>query len=376
MLQPPLNHQIPISNQTVASLFHQLGVNNALVLFSAVMTEQKILFHSRSLTRLTDACHALTTLMFPFRYSHVYVPLLPSSIMEVACSPTPFIIGVHSSAQREVADLMDVILADLDGGSLIIPDGLSVPALPDVLLDRVKEELSLVLHPDLYSADFAFLPLAAKKKDWDILDKEIRAVFLRMFAILFQSYRTCLVIIRIHPKAVIQFHRSKFLGQRVLTDSEFVIRLLDSMFFNLFVMERGYPWRPCDIWDELYNEIPEKIRLEELDSKLVLQHIQELAQLLYQNENPVGSQQYIPKPPDGAHLRIHVKPFPTLNSAVIQEIVNEGIGKQALARYSSVSKQNQPRIVPFGSKACQVLDHRHQQVVDNSARRLEVREAY
>jgi myotubularin-related protein 5/13 len=99
-----------------------------------------------------------------------------------------------------------------------------------------------------------------------------------------------------------------------------------------------------------------------------------LAQLLLINENP-GAQQYVPKimkPPDGAHTRIHMKQFPTLNPGVVQEIINEGISKQALARFNNVSKQSQPRIVPFGPKTCTLLDHRHQQIVDNSARRLEV----
>jgi myotubularin-related protein 5/13 len=57
-------------------------------------------------------------------------------------------------------------------------------------------------------------------------------------------------------------------------DSEFVIRLLDCMFFNQFISERGSPWRSCDIWDDLYNELPERLRLEAHDPKLALTHIQ------------------------------------------------------------------------------------------------------
>lgn len=38
-------------------------------------------------------------------------------------------------------------------------------------------------------------------------DKEIRAVFLRLFAQLLQGYRWCLHIIRIHPEPVIRFHK-------------------------------------------------------------------------------------------------------------------------------------------------------------------------
>lgn len=45
-----------------------VGIRNVLLLFCAVMTEHKILFHSKSFSRLTDSCRALTALMYPFRY--------------------------------------------------------------------------------------------------------------------------------------------------------------------------------------------------------------------------------------------------------------------------------------------------------------------
>lgn len=48
-------------------VFLFLGIKNVLLLFSAVMTEHKILFHSKSFSRLTDCCRALVALMYPFR---------------------------------------------------------------------------------------------------------------------------------------------------------------------------------------------------------------------------------------------------------------------------------------------------------------------
>lgn len=102
---------------------------------------------------------------------------------------------------------MDVTVVDLDGGSITVPDGISIPTLPDLLATQVQEQLSYVLHPELTSADFAFPPLVVKSSNSITLDKEIRAVFLRLFAQLFQGYRSCLVIIRIHAKAVITFHK-------------------------------------------------------------------------------------------------------------------------------------------------------------------------
>jgi myotubularin-related protein 5/13 len=70
------------------------------------MTEQKILFHSKSYARLTEGCRALTALMYPFRQSHVYIPLLPAALTEVLSTPTPFIMGIHSSQKGEIVELV------------------------------------------------------------------------------------------------------------------------------------------------------------------------------------------------------------------------------------------------------------------------------
>lgn len=68
--------------------------------------------------------------------------------------------------------------------------------------------------------------------------------------------------------------QSAFLGERNLTDCEFTQRVLDCMFFTGFVAERGPPWRPCDVWDELYSAIGDVLRLEIQDQRRVLKHIQ------------------------------------------------------------------------------------------------------
>ena len=46
-------------------------------------------------------------------------------------------------------------------------------------------------------------------------DKELRAVFIRLLAQLFSGYRSCLTLIRIHPKPVITFNKvhTKIIGR-------------------------------------------------------------------------------------------------------------------------------------------------------------------
>ena len=48
--------------------FPLTGILNVLNVLSAALIDQKILFYSCSYARLTEACNALTALMYPFKY--------------------------------------------------------------------------------------------------------------------------------------------------------------------------------------------------------------------------------------------------------------------------------------------------------------------
>ncbi|XP_064480386.1 myotubularin-related protein 13-like isoform X2 [Ornithodoros turicata] len=371
-LQPPLSPSLPTTGCAVYNLFQHLGIHNVVTLFCAAMTELKILFHSRSYTHLNDACSALTSLMFPFKYSHVYIPLLPASLIEFLSTPTPFIMGVHSSLKCEVVELLDVLLVDLDGGSVIVPECVTVSLLPEPLHTQLYTQLCMVLKPELLSADHAFHPGQSPSSQAAMLDKEIRAIFLRIFAQLFQGYRSCLTVVRIHPKPFITFHRAAFLGQRNFVENEFVTKLLDCMFFNTFVAERGLPYRVCDVFDELYASMNDLLKAEARDPECMLKHIQQLAQQLYINENP-NPQPYvekIPKPTEGAFTRIHQPPFPKLDGDLVKSVMEDGLSKNNLGSKLTTLRPLLPRIVPMGPAAGQIVDNRT--VVTNSARRLEV----
>nr|XP_045604624.1 myotubularin-related protein 5-like isoform X2 [Procambarus clarkii] len=368
-LQPPASPTLPVTTTTVLSLFNQLGIKNVLVLFCSALTEHKILFHSQSYCRLTESCHALKALLYPFKYSHVYIPILPATLVEVLSTPTPFIMGVHSSLQHDIAELMDVIVADLDGGAIRVPESLTFSLLPEPFWSQTHAALSRVLHPDLNSADNAFPSSSGIRASPHIMiDKEIRAIFMRMFAELLQGYRSCLTLIRIHSKPVITFHKASFLGNRGMVDNDFVGKVLDCMFFTTFVSERGPPWRVCDLWDDLYSGIGDQLRLEQHDSRMLLVHIQELAQQLYSNENP-NPQPFvakIPKPTEGSFTRIHQPVFPHIDAQKVQSIIDEGTAKKV----KIPQKAGQPRIVPMGPHISSLQSGRG--MVSSSARRLEV----
>ncbi|KAF5897194.1 myotubularin-related protein 5 isoform X5, partial [Clarias magur] len=283
VIQTPINDALPVSGCSVSQLFRQLGIVNVLYLFCAALTEHKILFLSKSYQRLTDACRALLAIMFPLKYSFTYVPILPGKLLEVLSTPTPFIIGVNSFFRSETQELLDVIIADLDGGTVTIPECVHISLLPEPLLQHTQTVLSMVLDPELEVADHAFPPSSTQPSPAKIQDKEIRAVFLWLFAQLFHGYRWCLHIIRIHPEPVIRFYKAAFLGQRALSEDDFLMKVLDGMAFAGFVSERGPPYRATDLFDDLIANQVERIRQEQDDLHKVLKHVKELAEQLFKN---------------------------------------------------------------------------------------------
>uniref|UniRef100_A0A674F6Q3 SET binding factor 2 n=1 Tax=Salmo trutta TaxID=8032 RepID=A0A674F6Q3_SALTR len=391
LIQTPLNDNLPVTCKSVALLFQQLGIQNVLSLFCAVLTEHKVLFHSTSYQRLGEASRALEALMFPLKYSYPYIPILPSRLLEVLSSPTPFIIGVHSMFQSEIQELLDVIIADLDGGTIKIPECIHLSQLPEPLLHTTQTALSLVLHPDLEIADNAFPPPRTAPSNLKLLDKEVRAVFLRLFAQLFQGYRSCLQLIRIHSEPVIHFHKTAFLGQRGLIENDFLTKVLDGMAFAGFVSERGPPYRACDLFDELVAFDIERFKEEAASPAKLQKHMRELSDQLYKNENPNPHMafQKVPRPTEGSHLRVHVMPFPLLDDEKVERLLAEGLAKHpSTPAITTTTRAERKCVVPAGPPVgtisttlvfltcspliCAVSIMGKMGSVFNSARRLEV----
>lgn len=202
-------------------------------------------------------------------------------------------------------------------------------------------------------------------------DKELRAVFLRLFAQLLQGYRWCLHMVRIHPEPVIRFHKAAFLGQRGLVEDDFLMKVLEGMAFAGFVSERGVPYRPTDLFDELVAHEVARMRADENHPQRVLSHVKELAEQLYKNENPYPAvaMHKVQRPGEASHLRRAPRPFPRLDEGTVQWIVDQATAKMQGA--PPAVKAERRTTVPSGPPMTAILE-RSSGLHGNSARRLEV----
>lgn len=54
---------------------------------------------------LSQCCHAVVALLYPFVWQHTYIPVLPSAMLDIVCTPTPFIVGLLSGSLPQLTEL-------------------------------------------------------------------------------------------------------------------------------------------------------------------------------------------------------------------------------------------------------------------------------
>uniref|UniRef100_A0A0N4Z9I4 UDENN domain-containing protein n=1 Tax=Parastrongyloides trichosuri TaxID=131310 RepID=A0A0N4Z9I4_PARTI len=264
----------PDTGKRIYTLISNLGtIYNILEVFTNVLNEKRIIFCSKSLNRLSDACYALKCLLYPFNYSYPYIPVLPKVALTVLESPTPYIVGLHSSLIDYVVDIQDYCLVNLDDGQIITDKTTSNKPIPEPYFSKLKIMLEYTWSPSLQYADDALQegspPIAGPK----CLDIKIRACFLKFFLDILYGYRSCLQLSRFYDTPLVSFHKTAFLGIRQLDDSKFMHDLVASPMFQGFINDRGIPYRLNDLFDRLVTEIRPTSKNDVLNNECILKEL-------------------------------------------------------------------------------------------------------
>uniref|UniRef100_A0A8C8LYV1 UDENN domain-containing protein n=1 Tax=Oncorhynchus tshawytscha TaxID=74940 RepID=A0A8C8LYV1_ONCTS len=115
-------------------LFSSLSLRLLLRVFASLLLERRVLFTADKLSTLSQCCHAMVALLYPFTWQHTYIPVLPPSMLDIVCTPTPFIVGLLSSS---LPSLKELPIEELDDEDSILPHKLQ--AALEHILDKRKE---------------------------------------------------------------------------------------------------------------------------------------------------------------------------------------------------------------------------------------------
>lgn len=97
------NLEFCLSRFDVSPLFSQLTPRQVIQLFYAVLCEQRIVIVGDDARLVSQCCHSLTALIYPFRWQHIFIPYVSKATIPMVCrSNHPFIVGIHSGMLSEM----------------------------------------------------------------------------------------------------------------------------------------------------------------------------------------------------------------------------------------------------------------------------------
>ncbi|XP_058263807.1 DENN domain-containing protein 5B isoform X9 [Hemibagrus wyckioides] len=125
--QRPGPAELPLADFPLGEAFRLLGVENLVQLFTCVLLEMQVLLYSQDYQRLMVVAEGISTLLFPFQWQHVYVPILPASLLHFLDAPVPYIMGLQSKegtdrSKLELPQEANLCFVDIDNHCLELPE--------------------------------------------------------------------------------------------------------------------------------------------------------------------------------------------------------------------------------------------------------------
>ena len=142
--------QLPDLQYDLLKYFEYLGPRAAVDCIGFALAEYKMLFHSSDLSKLPIICESLRSLIYPLKWSHVFVPVVPALLLDLIQAPVPFILGMLSDHIKEYPYdfLKDVVIINCDAGFVDTSRlGVKLPSFP-LDIDRwLMLAVNMIMHP-------------------------------------------------------------------------------------------------------------------------------------------------------------------------------------------------------------------------------------
>eukprot|EP01129_Flabellula_baltica_P011066 TRINITY_DN4768_c0_g1_i1.p1 TRINITY_DN4768_c0_g1~~TRINITY_DN4768_c0_g1_i1.p1 ORF type:complete len:700 (-),score=131.40 TRINITY_DN4768_c0_g1_i1:14-2113(-) len=219
-------------NEYFGVLFDKMDCFTIVSLFISMLLERRIIFFSNSVSVLTACVHAASTFLHPFQWQHVFIPVLPPSMLDIVCAPMPFILGCLSIYGDTISNmpLEEVIFVDLDAG-------LMMPHPRDYQL--LHHHFLHLLASDIHSVRTEYRTLKKSSKRLireyapEFNFKKLENGFLQFFIDMLYTYQNYF------NEDKTNFETDEFLaGGENSPIKEFLVNFATSQMFNMFIDER------------------------------------------------------------------------------------------------------------------------------------------
>ncbi|XP_043672905.1 DENN domain-containing protein 1A isoform X1 [Vespula pensylvanica] len=215
--QSPKQFQLPSipENRNLTEYYSAVDAHNMMVVFASMLYERRIIFTSKRLSRLSACVQACNALIYPMIWQHIYIPVLPLSLMDYLLAPMPFLIGVPAPTLQRVhkSDLGEVVILDADNNTIESPFQ-DLESLPQDVVTNLKKAL---------------------RNRPALLGDGVSRAFLRALVQLTAGYREALTL---QQGERITFDQNAFVESRPSSMQPFLRKMLELQIFQQFIEER------------------------------------------------------------------------------------------------------------------------------------------
>jgi hypothetical protein len=182
--RPPPN-RLPLFSLSLETLFRRLSPETIVLLFSALLTEQRILLCASTVHELAVIIEILCSFLFPFFWRHIYIPVMPAKMTAFCCAPMPFLVGVSTNYMPDISMLTGVVVVNLDENQIQCTDENALPGLNDRRYNFLMKTLIKVTGGDKDA-------LLGNRTISPALELEVREAFLKNMCWLMKDYKSFL----------------------------------------------------------------------------------------------------------------------------------------------------------------------------------------
>lgn len=213
-------------------LFKCLSIRQIIRIFASLLLERRVIFIADKLSTLSNCSHAVVALLYPFSWQHTFIPVLPSSMIDIVCCPTPFLVGLLSSSLPKLKELPveEALMVNLGSDRFIRQMDDEDTLLPRKL--QAALEQALERKDDLINQDSD----SESDEECNTLNGLVSEVFIRFFVETIGHYSLFLTQ---NEKAERVFQRDAF-RKSVASKSirRFLEVFMESQMFAGFIQDR------------------------------------------------------------------------------------------------------------------------------------------
>jgi hypothetical protein len=146
---PPINTNRPVLDLDLSILLLTLNIGKLLDVLAAIFIEQPITFFSSNYSTLVTTLECLLYLIYPLKWTNVYVPLVPDGLRDFYLEgpPSLYIKGAHTRHQSIVEELNISLTCNLDNDKNIhVPKHVEFHHIPPTKTNAFSDSITKLLE--------------------------------------------------------------------------------------------------------------------------------------------------------------------------------------------------------------------------------------